>query len=874
MMKVFKERSFTKFLAQIIFLLLPTILVVAFVLYSSNQYFSFLREQWKEQTIYFALGMLIAFIISQVKFRFIPLFGLLLFLFYSIYQLLDNYSTGEFDSFFISVQFMVFAWLFATGWLVGWSMQRVKYAPIILAGLLFVLSIFLISKTGHITVESLLVSFTPIALYGVYLVYTSEALRNVEKINLRFWLLFSARLMAFCIFILALFGIVIYVMYPQIKERVEEYGGQGKDGENQMLQNKKDGTVENRDKMGLSGNNKRNNNPEPLFCAHIESTLSGTDIPNPLYLTSYHFTKFDTLTETFERDTLFKFNDEFIPDPSKIPLFFTFKDSSRLDREMAWKSKTTVEVEVYKKKLSEQFFVAPSTGYFVQPITVEKDFQNEFTSAYRSKSYVSELNSAYFIYNSEDPQLRAFQEQRFEVLRKAKSFTAMNQEMFSYYTFFPTNGQYRPVKQLADSLSKGKLTAMDKILAVRDYFLAKDETGKQTYQYADNPGIPGLPGASKLLYFLFESKKGYCAYYAAATVALLRSMKIPCRVVTGFLTVDRSDKNKGWYWFYEDQSHGWVQVYFPEYGWIDFDTTVGNEEAEQSPTPDGTPPMEPPRPVLALAAKIISTDTIKKEAEVLVSNLLFKDQEFPNLKVTMELDLRIARIWKDSIQMPLNILKKGDDIMAVSFAEKLKNLSAEKEFERLLSKLPKSIPTDEVYIKDLSKNQQETKTQSQEVSNSIFYYLARIILGLICLIALVLSIPYIVYLWYKFKMNHSDKIASKAYYTYMTSSLYLHMIGERRNSETPLKYALYNIDPSYQTQYAAFLVLYLKQKYANQVLSSTEEKFISEFYPTFIAKIKSKISLWKRTIRFCNINNFINYYLNSDALEQENLLTP
>jgi hypothetical protein len=36
---------------------------------------------------------------------------------------------------------------------------------------------------------------------------------------------------------------------------------------------------------------------------------------------------------------------------------------------------------------------------------------------------------------------------------------------------------------------------------------------------------------------------------------------------------------------------------FPEYGWIDFDTTVGNDEAEQSPTPDGTPPMEPPRPI-------------------------------------------------------------------------------------------------------------------------------------------------------------------------------------------------------------------------------------------------------------------------------------
>lgn len=861
MMKVLRERSFVKFLAQLVFILLPTIAMVMFILWNTNQYFSFLRESWKIQTTYFAAGMLLAYTVSQVRFRFLPLFAGILFMFYSIYKLLDNYAIGEFDSFLVSVQFMVFAWLFGSGWLVGWGLQRVRYFSVILSGVLLVLSIFLISKTGLITVEKLLLSFTPVALYGVYLIYTTEALRNIEKTNARFWIAFTGRMLAFCLFLSLMFGTVVYFLYPQIQERVEEYGGQGKEGENQMLQNKKDGTVENRDNMGLSGNNKRNNNPEPLFCAHIESTLPGSDIPNPLYLTSYHFTKFDTLTETFERDTLFKYNDEFLPDPSRIPLFFTYKDSSRLEREMAWRNKTTIEVEVYKKKLSPRFFVAPSTGYFVQPITVEKDFQKEFTSAYRCKSYVSELNSAYFIYNSDDPQLRAFQQQRFDVLRKAKPFSAMNQEMYEYYTFFPVQGQYQPIKRLADSLAKGKTAAIDKILAVRDYFLQKNALGEQVYKYADNPGVPGLPGASKLLYFLFESKKGYCAYYAAATVALLRSMQIPCRVVTGFLTVDRSDKNKGWYWYYEDQSHGWVQVYFPEYGWIDFDTTVGNDEAEQSPTPDGTPPMEPPRPLLALSGKIVSVDTLRKIANLVASNILFKDQEYPNVKESLELDLRVARIWKDSIQMPLDILKKGDDVMAVSFAEKLKAYTPEKKIEQLIKKFPKSIPTDEVYIKDFAKEKKKDDAQKEDETKPLKYYLLGTLFLILGLILLLLLMPWILYRWYKFNIHLSKSVASKLYYTYKASTLFLHMISAPRASLTPLKYASHVIDPSYGTSYTSFIILYLKQKYAGQDLSTDEIQKVEEFYPAFEQKVKQSHSFWQRTYRFKNLNHFVRYFI-------------
>ena len=58
------------------------------------------------------------------------------------------------------------------------------------------------------------------------------------------------------------------------------------------------------------------------------------------------------------------------------------------------------------------------------------------------------------------------------------------------------------------------------------------------------------------MYFLFENRKGYCAYYAGATLFMLRSLGIPSRIAVGFLTVDRSGgKNKGWYWYYADQAH-------------------------------------------------------------------------------------------------------------------------------------------------------------------------------------------------------------------------------------------------------------------------------------------------------------------------------
>ena len=87
------------------------------------------------------------------------------------------------------------------------------------------------------------------------------------------------------------------------------------------------------------------------------------------------------------------------------------------------------------------------------------------------------------------------------------------------------------------------------------------------------------------------------------------------------------------------------------------------------------------------------------------------------------------------------------------------------------------------------------------------------------------------------------------------------MISAPRASLTPLKYASHVIDPSYGTAYTSFIILYLKQKYAGQDLSTDEIQKVEEFYPAFEQKVKQSHSFWQRTYRFKNLNHFVRYFI-------------
>ena len=81
--------------------------------------------------------------------------------------------------------------------------------------------------------------------------------------------------------------------------------------------------------------------------------------------------------------------------------------------------------------------------------------------------------------------------------------------------------------------------------------------------------------------FLFEMEAGYCTYFATTMVTMLRSQGIPARFVVGYTSGEQVGTSE---WAVRGlDSHAWVEVYFPETGWVRFDPTPGGprEAAEQ-----------------------------------------------------------------------------------------------------------------------------------------------------------------------------------------------------------------------------------------------------------------------------------------------------
>ena len=479
--------------------------------------------------------------------------------------------------------------------------------------------------------------------------------------------------------------------------------------------------------------------------------------------------------------------------------------------------------------------------------------------------YVSDLNSAYFIYNpAGNKELENFQEQRFQKLRMITSWAGEDAAFMQYYTFIPMGEDFDSIRALSAKLTHNAAAPIDKIIALRDYFLSTDENGQPIFKYTENPGIPGLPSASKLNYFLFENRKGYCAYFAGATLFMLRALGLPSRVATGFLTVDRSDKNKGWYWFYEDQAHAWVQVYFPGYGWIDFDTTIPSTDTQQSPAPDGTPPITVQTAWFVGNGKIETIDTVAKKMTLLVNKLIYHDKTF-DLKdpVSIKMDLSIATIHRDTGMVSISDLVKGMEVTALSFSEQIKNQPPNPgdEVEALIAKLPKPAPIDEVRILDTEKEKKEIKKEKkikQPISLWTIFWIALAALGALGLI--LLSLPWLIYLFFRYKALHSQRPANKAYYNYTAAMYLLNQMGYSRDNLSPLQFARQVPDVEFKTDFATFVQVYLKAKYSEEPLAAWEQKIVNLFYQPFEKAVKNKISFGKRVNKFINFYRTINFF--------------
>ncbi len=131
----------------------------------------------------------------------------------------------------------------------------------------------------------------------------------------------------------------------------------------------------------------------------------------------------------------------------------------------------------------------------------------------------------------------------------------------SYYTQLPPLPQR--VSDLADSLTQGLDNDYDKVTAINDFFHSE-------FNYTLE--LPRSAREATLDYFLFERGEGHCEYFSTAMVVLLRSLGIHAREVNGFLGGQWNDFGQ-YLAVTQNEAHSWVEVWFPGFGWVQFDPT-------------------------------------------------------------------------------------------------------------------------------------------------------------------------------------------------------------------------------------------------------------------------------------------------------------
>ncbi len=135
-------------------------------------------------------------------------------------------------------------------------------------------------------------------------------------------------------------------------------------------------------------------------------------------------------------------------------------------------------------------------------------------------------------------------------------------ERHSYYTEY---GDDSRVRRLAEEVTCGAASSAEQLRRIEAHL-------QNEFYYSRRPGIAA--DGNQLHHFLFESKRGYCSYFAHAMALMARSLGVPARVVVGFSVVPELEL-MGFHPVRADMAHAWVEAYLPGLGWMQYDPTSG-----------------------------------------------------------------------------------------------------------------------------------------------------------------------------------------------------------------------------------------------------------------------------------------------------------
>ncbi len=135
----------------------------------------------------------------------------------------------------------------------------------------------------------------------------------------------------------------------------------------------------------------------------------------------------------------------------------------------------------------------------------------------------------------------------------------------------------------------------------------EEELRSSAFGYTLTPHVAPA-GTWPIVYFLTKSQEGYCQYFASSMGAMLWSLGIPARLVTGYgpgstSASDLTASGQQKYTVTSSDAHVWVEVYFPSYGWVPFEpTAASNTGGTYDVPPRGLSSLNPTAPISSGAA--------------------------------------------------------------------------------------------------------------------------------------------------------------------------------------------------------------------------------------------------------------------------------
>jgi transglutaminase-like putative cysteine protease len=164
------------------------------------------------------------------------------------------------------------------------------------------------------------------------------------------------------------------------------------------------------------------------------------------------------------------------------------------------------------------------------------------------------------------------------------------------------------VKELAQKVvsKAGAENAFDKAFAI--------ETFLRGYLEYDEKLEAPPAGTEASDYVLYTTRRAYCDYYSTAMIVMLRSLGVPARMAVGYAQGEVDPENttpeQTTYLVKANDAHAWVEVFFPDYGWVEFEPTANQppirridstqpQPQEENGVSQAPPPTPTPQPETA-----------------------------------------------------------------------------------------------------------------------------------------------------------------------------------------------------------------------------------------------------------------------------------